>query len=278
MFLKRIRLDYSSADDASSCDQTPFWSAPFGTRLLETVSMRPGMRVLDIGTGTGFPLLELAMRLGGDASLAGIDPWVPALERARFKARLAGITNVALVEGVAESLPFPDAGFDLIISNNGLNNVADARKALSECFRVSKPGCQLVATMNLPETMTEFYGEFRAHLRAKGLERILPAVEAHISGKRKTVSEIQCLIAEAGFHPFNTTTGSFSWRFVDFSAFLNHWSVNALFLPHWLELLPGDGEKFLGEMAEALDPKARGSGGFTVTIPFACFDARKNQT
>lgn len=46
----------------SGYDELPFWSAPFGISLLETVRLRPGMNVLDIGSGSGFPMLELADR------------------------------------------------------------------------------------------------------------------------------------------------------------------------------------------------------------------------
>ncbi len=40
------------------------WSAPFGLRLLDVVPLDPAATVLDVGCGTGFPLLELAHRLG----------------------------------------------------------------------------------------------------------------------------------------------------------------------------------------------------------------------
>ena len=45
-------------------DELPLWSAPFGLKLLEVVALRPGIVALDIGCGTGFPVLELAQRLG----------------------------------------------------------------------------------------------------------------------------------------------------------------------------------------------------------------------
>ena len=48
-------------------DELPIWSAPFGLPLLDAVELRPGLTVLDVGCGTGFPLLELAERLGPGA-------------------------------------------------------------------------------------------------------------------------------------------------------------------------------------------------------------------
>jgi arsenite methyltransferase len=41
-------------------DELPLWSAPFGLTLLDTIRMKKGIRVLDIGSGAGFPMLEIA--------------------------------------------------------------------------------------------------------------------------------------------------------------------------------------------------------------------------
>lgn len=59
----------------SVVDDMPLWSAPFGLKLLEVVRYRKNIRVLDIGTGFGFPLVELAMRLGSTCQVVGLDPW-----------------------------------------------------------------------------------------------------------------------------------------------------------------------------------------------------------
>src|SRR5262245_61276268 len=105
----------------SAFDELPLWSAPFGLQLLETVRLAPAMTVLDVGFGTGFPILELARRLGPSARLYGVDPWAPALARAQAKARTYGLGNVVLLRAVAEHLPLRDARVDLVVSNNGLN-------------------------------------------------------------------------------------------------------------------------------------------------------------
>src|SRR6185503_18794171 len=117
----------------SAFDELPLWSAPFGLRLLETVRLAPGLTVVDVGFGTGFPLLELARRLGPSARLYGVDPWAAALARARAKALAYGLENVVLLRAVAERLPLRDGRVDLVVSNNGLNNVEDVVRALAEC-------------------------------------------------------------------------------------------------------------------------------------------------
>ncbi|HVR62236.1 MAG TPA: class I SAM-dependent methyltransferase, partial [Polyangia bacterium] len=119
---------------AATYDELPLWSAPFGLALLDAVRLRTGMTVLDVGCGTGFPLLEIAARAGAGVA-HGIDPWRAALERARHKAAARGLASVRLHEGVAEALPFAGRTIDLIVSNNGINNVADLDRALAECAR-----------------------------------------------------------------------------------------------------------------------------------------------
>ncbi len=106
--------------------------------------MRKNIKVLDIGFGTGFPILEVALRLGSTCKVYGIDPWKPAIDRARFKMKQYGINNVELIEGKAENIPLPDNSIDLIMSNNGINNVEDINKVFSECKRIAKRGAQFV--------------------------------------------------------------------------------------------------------------------------------------
>jgi SAM-dependent methyltransferase len=69
----------------SIIDELPLWSAPFGLQLLDTVELKPHINALDVGCGLGFPLIELAQRLGVSSKVYGIDPWKRALERAHVK-------------------------------------------------------------------------------------------------------------------------------------------------------------------------------------------------
>ena len=62
------------------------------------------------------------------------------LAKARASAAEMGRNNVDLVEGEAESLPFPDESFDVIVSNGVIDLIPDKDAVLSEMFRVLKPG------------------------------------------------------------------------------------------------------------------------------------------
>jgi SAM-dependent methyltransferase len=99
-----------------------------------------GKVVLDIGCGAGMDLLLAARCVGPSGRAVGVDMTESMIEKARSAARSAGIENVDLKKGDAMSLPLPDHGVDVVISNGVLNLVPDKSVAYSEVFRVLKPG------------------------------------------------------------------------------------------------------------------------------------------
>lgn len=270
----RRAFEAGEADAIAATDELPLWSAPFGLTLLDRVRLEPGMKVLDLGCGMGFPMLELASRLGSRGEVTGLDPWKPALDRVEAKARLRGIENIRLVEGFAEATPFEDRSFDLIVSNNGLNNVKDAARALSECARIGRTGAQLVMTANLPDTFALFYEVLQKVLEERGMKAETRALHAHIQSKRKPSREWQRLVEEAGFVVRQVREESFTWSFLDGSALFQHWFVRLAFLPPWTAILPADqASEFLAFLEERLNALAQERGGLHLEVPFLCLDA-----
>jgi arsenite methyltransferase len=80
-----FKADLSAPNIVATYDELPLWSAMFGLLLLEHAPLKNVSLALDVGCGTGFPLIELAERLGPDAHVHGIDPWSAALTRAKDK-------------------------------------------------------------------------------------------------------------------------------------------------------------------------------------------------
>lgn len=254
-------------------DETPLWSAPFGMKLLETIRMRRGLTVLDVGFGFGFPLIEMAMRLGNDSRVAGIDPWDLGLKKAREKVSLLGLPNVALIRGVAESIPFPDKIFDLITSNNGINNVADIPQCFRECHRVSKRGAQFVFTMNTEATMMEFYAALEQVFRENNMPDAVAAMRKHIYDKRKPAEEIRQWLAQSGFNIHTMVVDSFLFKYADAAAMLNHCFIRDGFLPAWVKLMPAERLETVFDMVEQkLNAAAEKQGELRLTIPFLTFD------
>lgn len=275
---KPVYVD-STADNpaaVSALDDCSLWSAPFGLAVLERVPLARGMQVLDFGCGTGFPLLELSQRLGASCALYGLDPWEPALERARFKISARGIANVTLVSGNAEQMPFADSFFDLIVSNNGINNVERQQGALAECFRVGKPGATMILTYNLPMTMKEFYNVFEESLRFRNLPQLVEVMNEHITHKRRPLSVMTEWTINAGFLIEATEEDTFLVRYTDGSAFLNAYDIRSFWAPAWKEILPeSERADFFRVLEHRLNDYAQAHNGLELTIPFAVIVARK---
>jgi len=105
--------------------------------------LRPGERVVDVGSGAGIDSLIAAKMVAPNGQVIGVDMTPAMLETARTSAREAGSGHVEFREGLAESLPVPDGWADVVISNGVLNLVPDKLAALQEMARVLKPGGRL---------------------------------------------------------------------------------------------------------------------------------------
>ncbi len=260
----------------SVIDELPLWSAPFGLKLLDTIEFKPNIKVLDIGCGLGFPLIEISQRLGKSCKIFGIDPWKTAMDRINLKIKTYNIKNASAIEGVAENLPFENKFFDLIVSNNGLNNVEDLQKSLSECYRVSKKGAQLTFTLNLEDTMNEFYNVFKEILLNNKLQDEITKVKGQIYSKRKPLEEIKTLVNNSGFSIKSIIKDNFILRFLDAPTMFNHYLIKYWFLDGWKSILkPEDLENIFNQLEQKLNATAKEKGEIGLTIPFVTIDCRR---
>lgn len=257
-------------------DELPFWSAPFGLKLLDNIDYKKNISVLDIGSGSGFPLTEIAMRLGNSCTVYGIDPWTEAMERIRKKLDYYNIDNVNLIEGVAEEISLADNSIDLITSNNGLNNVADIEQVISECSRIIKPGGQFIQTMNLDKTMFEFYYVMEDVLAELKLYKQIEDMHKHITEKRPAVDLFTEIMQECGFTVRSIEHDQFNYKFVDGTALLNHYFIRLAFMGSWIALLPQNRvSEIFGMVESALNKQADILGGIKLSIPYVLIDAIK---
>jgi SAM-dependent methyltransferase len=105
--------------------------------------LRPGERVVDVGSGAGLDSLIAASMVTPAGYVIGVDMTPAMLDKARASTRLAGRTNVEFREGFAEALPVEDGWADVVISNGVLNLTPVKDAALAEMARVLKPGGRL---------------------------------------------------------------------------------------------------------------------------------------
>jgi len=107
--------------------------------LVDYAQPRLGMQVLDLASGTGEPAITIATRIAPSGHITALDLSADLLAIAAERARLRGLTNVTTRQADAQSLPFPDAQFDLATSRFGVMFFADTEHALRELHRVLKP-------------------------------------------------------------------------------------------------------------------------------------------
>lgn len=153
----------------------------FGTGLwyrgqaLERAGLEPGMKVVDIGVGTGLVAREAARIVGNPERVTGIDPSPGMMQNARVP------QGVVLVEGRAESIPFPDNHFDFLSMGYALRHVSDLSVAFAEFHRVMKPGARLcLLEITCPKTR---YGRLLLKLYMKGL---VPLLAMFVSRRKNT--------------------------------------------------------------------------------------------
>jgi ubiquinone/menaquinone biosynthesis C-methylase UbiE len=274
-FLKH-RVDPSDPDIASVFDELSFWSSRFGHLLFKHIEIRRGLKILDLGCGTGFPLFELAHVFGSSCKVTGIDIWKEALERARLKLKTYDPPNVEIIEADGARQPFPDSEFDLIVSNLGVNNFADPQAVFSECFRVAKPDARIVLTTNLKGHYRKFYDVFRDTLRemnkTEHLER-LSANEDH----RGTKESIGDTLRKSGWNVVKIIEDQFYTRFQDGSALLNHHLTRLGFLDGWRSVVGPEDETEVFRMIEKkLNDTAQETGELRMTIPMLYLEGKKS--
>ena len=102
--------------------------------------LRPGERVLDLGSGGGIDVLLSARRVGPTGRAFGLDMTDEMLTLARRNAAEAGATNVEFLKGTIEAIPLPADSIDVVISNCVVNLAADKSSVFGEIARVLRPG------------------------------------------------------------------------------------------------------------------------------------------
>lgn len=125
-------------------------TTPPAARLVGFAQVKPGQRVLDVACGTGVVAVTAACR---GARVSGLDLTPALLERAHKNAGIAGV-DVEFIEGDAEALPYPDAAFDVVLSQFGHIFAPRPAVALREMLRVLKSGGRIAFSTWPPEHFT----------------------------------------------------------------------------------------------------------------------------
>jgi demethylmenaquinone methyltransferase / 2-methoxy-6-polyprenyl-1,4-benzoquinol methylase len=113
---------------------TGFW---YRGKALRSAGLKPGMTVVDVGTGTGLLARAAAQIVGDPALVTGVDPSPGMLENAKVP------QGVRLLSGSAERIPLADACADFLCMGYALRHIGDLSAAAVEFHRVLRPGGRL---------------------------------------------------------------------------------------------------------------------------------------
>ncbi len=115
----------------------------------------PGEAILDIGCGAGVDAFVAAFLTGPQGRVVGVDMTPAMIDQANENLELIHLHHVSFETADAESLPFPNNEFHVVISNGVLNLTTNKEKALSEAYRVLKPcGRFMIADMVLVKPLS----------------------------------------------------------------------------------------------------------------------------
>ena len=128
------------------------YNARFAADLIDLLCPQKGEAALDLAGGTGAAGLRLAERIGPEGKVTIVDISAKCLDKASYNAALKRLANIETRVMDAEALDIPDASCDIVVSCFGIQYVPDVPKALSEVYRVLKPGGRIgLVVWSVPE-------------------------------------------------------------------------------------------------------------------------------
>jgi ubiquinone/menaquinone biosynthesis C-methylase UbiE len=165
---------------------------------------------------------------------------------------------------------------NLIVSNNGINNVRDINQVIKECSRIIKKGGQFIQTMNLDKSMFEFYGQLENILSEMNMRKEISLIHNHIYEKRRPLDEMISMIQSHGFLIKDLEHDQFNYRFSNGTAMLNHYFIRLAFMDSWIKILPENKLEQIFDIIETrLNDQSKILGGIKLTIPFVLINTIK---
>src|SRR5262245_27042172 len=166
--------------------------------VADRAGWRPGVRVLDVACGAGYPALAAAVRVrpGGTVIASDLAPEMTAVAAAAAAA--AGITNIEFRTLDAERLGIDDASVDSVTNVYGLMFCPDPPRAVREAYRVLRSGGR-IAIVTWDEPSKSSFFNVIAPVGAKHLSLSAPAPGAPGPFRFSSPAELDSIMRSAGF-------------------------------------------------------------------------------
>ncbi len=188
----------------------PGMFAPLVPHLLDSAGVQPGERVLDVACGTGVVARLAASRVGKDGRVTGLDINAAMLDVARSHPVPDG-APIEWLEANAQAIPLPDASFDVVLCQHGLQQFPDRSAALGEMHRLLASGGRIAIIVWSPIE------------NSPGMAALVDALERHVgpeaANNRRApfalsdAAELRSLIVAAGFRDVEVRTLTEATRF-----------------------------------------------------------------
>ena len=170
----------------------PAIGAPLASELVASAALQPGERVLDVACGTGV-VARLASQEVGAGAVAGLDV-NPGMLAVASSVAPPGV-EIEWHEASAEAMPLPDASFDVVLCQMGLQFMPDKRAALEEMYRVLADAGRLL--LNLPGPTPRPFA-IMAEALARHIGHEAAGFVNHVFSLHDT-AEVERLVEGAGF-------------------------------------------------------------------------------
>ena len=225
---------------------------PWATVLVEKADLHSGENVLDVACGTGVVARKAALAIGATGKVTGLDLNAGMLEVARSCASAAG-ASIEWEEGDAGELPFPEAQFDAVVCQLGLQFFPDQLQSLREMRRVLKPNGRVLLLV------------WRSIKRSPGFDAIAEALDGIGKPDASAIMRapfifgdetgtLRELIVEAGFRDISIRSEVRMVRFDSPDSLVTNYVGGSPMASHIAECSDDQQSTFTQNVREALGP------------------------